>query len=40
MRGIRAHHEAQRPGADWTRETHPGVVTGERFLPIPSAGLS
>ncbi len=37
--GIRAHHDAQRPPADWMRETHPGVVTGERSLPIPSAGL-
>lgn len=39
VRGIRAHHEAQRPRADWMGETHPGVLTGERFLPIPSAGL-
>ncbi|HEV2999513.1 MAG TPA: histidinol dehydrogenase [Solirubrobacteraceae bacterium] len=39
VRGIRVHHEAQRPRADWMRETHPGVTTGERFLPIASAGL-
>jgi histidinol dehydrogenase len=36
---IRSHHEAQRPAADWTKEIRPGITSGERWMPIASAGL-
>lgn len=36
---IRSHHEAQAPAAHWFKEVRPGVITGERWTPIASAGL-
>lgn len=36
---IRHHHAAQVPRADWMQETSPGVISGERYTPIASAGL-
>lgn len=36
---IRHHHAAQVPSADWMQETSPGVISGERYTPIASAGL-
>ncbi len=36
---IRHHHSAQVPRADWMQETSPGVISGERYTPIASAGL-
>ena len=39
VENIRTHHEAQRPAADWMKEIRPGVMSGERWTPIASAGL-
>lgn len=39
IRNIRAFHEAQFQKHDWRREFSPGIVLGERIVPIPSAGL-
>jgi len=39
VESVRAHHRAQATRNDWLVETQPGVLTGERYLPIPSAGL-
>src|SRR5262249_56324152 len=36
---IREHHRAQLPQSMWMRETAPGVIAGERWTPIASAGL-
>jgi histidinol dehydrogenase len=37
---IRAHHRQQVPQpATWLTEISPGVLTGERWTPIPSVGL-
>jgi histidinol dehydrogenase len=36
---IRSHHEAQLPVPEWTKEIRPGIVSGERWTPIASAGL-
>lgn len=36
---IEAHHKRQLPGPGWMGELSPGVISGERVTPIPSAGL-
>ncbi|MEJ7785111.1 MAG: histidinol dehydrogenase [Solirubrobacteraceae bacterium] len=36
---VQAHHRAQNAKNDWFVETQPGVMTGERYLPLPSVGL-
>ncbi len=36
---IRRFHEEQRPAPMWMKEIRPGVLVGERFLPIESAAL-
>jgi histidinol dehydrogenase len=39
VENIRSHHEAQRPAADWMKEIRPGILSGERWSAIASAGL-
>jgi histidinol dehydrogenase len=39
IENIRAHHSAQVPSAPWFKEVRPGVLSGERWTPIASAGL-
>ena len=40
IENVRAFNEAQLEAApDWRREIAPGVEVGERFRPVPSAGL-
>ncbi|WP_165987031.1 histidinol dehydrogenase [Streptomyces sp. YIM 98790] len=39
VENIRAHHEAQLPTMTWMKEHSPGVISGERILPIASAAL-
>jgi histidinol dehydrogenase len=36
---IRAHHRAQVPPKSWMDEHSPGVISGERVIPIASAAL-
>src|SRR5215475_6019113 len=36
---VRAHHLEQLPRPSWMKEVSPGVISGERFIPIPSVGL-
>ncbi len=36
---VRAHHRRQLPAPAWMEELSPGVISGERFTPIASAGL-
>lgn len=36
---IRSHHRAQFPTGGWLKESSPGVISGERIVPIPSVGL-
>ncbi|MCB1490737.1 MAG: histidinol dehydrogenase [Rhodobiaceae bacterium] len=33
---VRRFHEAQMPGDMWMKEMHPGVLTGEKHVPIDS----
>ncbi|MGO9753430.1 MAG: histidinol dehydrogenase [Solirubrobacteraceae bacterium] len=39
VESIRRHHSRQSQARDWINEVRPGVITGERFNPIASAGL-
>ncbi|GAA2021975.1 histidinol dehydrogenase [Catenulispora yoronensis] len=36
---VRRHHRAQLPPPSWMEEFQPGVISGERVVPIASAGL-
>ena len=36
---IRSHHLEQRPEPSWTKQIGPGIMSGERWTPIASAGL-
>lgn len=36
---IKAHHNRQMPSPGWMDELLPGVISGERVIPIASAGL-
>ncbi len=36
---IRRYHEAQKPEEMWLKEIRPGVLVGEKWLPIPSVAL-
>jgi histidinol dehydrogenase len=36
---VRGHHRRQLPAPTWMEELSPGVISGERFTPIASAGL-
>ncbi|MFF2188140.1 histidinol dehydrogenase [Streptomyces sp. NPDC058155] len=39
VENIRAHHRAQVPPKSWMDEHTPGVISGERVIPIASAAL-
>lgn len=39
VESVRTHHLAQARRNDWLVETQPGILTGERHMPLPSAGL-
>lgn len=36
---IRRYHEAQKPEDIWLKQIRPGVLAGEKWLPIPSVAL-